>query len=142
MAGRPGASDAVIVEKWPRLYVSDIKLDEASLLRGRVNLTFTLDGVSLPTEVRLTFTHAHFGGSRCWFLCPRCSRRVGVLFVVERVTAVDVFACRVCMSARYLSEMRKGRSERMVCMRMVERYIAKGNGTRLRFGGCVLPDAD
>ena len=135
MAGRPRDSEAVIVEKWPRLYVSDLKLDEASLLRGRVNLTLTLDGVTLHTEVPLTITHPHYGGSRCWFLCPRCSRRVGVLFVVERVTAVDVFACRVCMSARYLSEMRKGRSERMICMGMLERYIAEKNGTRLRLLG-------
>ena len=134
MAGRPGSSDAVIVEKWPRLYVSDLKVDEASMLQRRVNLALTLDGVTLPTEVRLTVTHPHYGGSRCWFRCPRCSRRVGVLFVVELVTAVDVFACRVYMSARYLSEMRKGQSARMACMRMVERFIAEGNGTRLRLG--------
>jgi hypothetical protein len=38
------------------------------------------------------------------------------------------------MTARYLSEMRKGRSERMICMGMLERYIAGKNGTRLRLG--------
>ena len=39
-----------------------------------------------PIEQRIHFdrTFCHYGGERLWFLCPRCNRRVGVLWVGEQ----------------------------------------------------------
>ena len=46
----------------------------------------------------LTSTTPRFGGLRYWFLCPRCGRRVGKLYHVER------WACRRCHNLAYQSQ--------------------------------------
>ena len=46
----------------------------------------------------LTSTTPRFGGLRYWFLCPRCGRRVGKLYHVER------WACRRCLNLAYQSQ--------------------------------------
>ena len=129
---RPRSSQTVIVEKWPRVYASDIRaLDSAVVKRGTLELTLTLDGVAVPAEIQFVVNSQ---GLLRWFICPQCSRRVGFLLIAEHPAPYDAFVCRACLGARYLSELRKGRSERMICMGMLERYIAEKNDTRLRLG--------
>ena len=45
--------------------------------------------------IYLDWTRCHLGGERPWFLCPRCSRRVAVLYGGER------FRCRHCHDLAY-----------------------------------------
>ena len=58
------------------------------------------DGVSRTTwgGFALTTTTPRFGGLRYWFLCPRCGRRVGKLYHLER------WACRRCHDLAYPSQ--------------------------------------
>jgi hypothetical protein len=66
-----------------------------------------LDGPDLahitygPLEwfVHLATTTPHFGGTRRWLVCPRCSSRRGALYV-----AGAVLACRTCLDLRYASQ--------------------------------------
>jgi len=51
------------------------------------------------TTVILTETPRHFGGSRRWFLCPRCGRRVGILHGLIN----HPVACRHCLNLTYSS---------------------------------------
>ena len=46
----------------------------------------------------LTTTTPRFGGLRYWLLCPRCGRRVGKLYLVDR------WACRRCHNLSYQSQ--------------------------------------
>ena len=48
--------------------------------------------------VSLTWTACHLGGQRPWFLCPRCGRRVAVLY------GGMIFACRHCQRLVYASQ--------------------------------------
>jgi hypothetical protein len=50
-------------------------------------------------HVPLLRTPCHFGGSRHWFACPVCRRRVGLL-----VFRAGRFACRHCQRASYASQ--------------------------------------
>lgn len=52
-------------------------------------------GESLNYTVQIVWTTCNYGGSRPWFLCPRCSRRVGVLYCQRR------FLCRTCQGLVY-----------------------------------------
>jgi len=52
-------------------------------------------------DVPLDWTPCHFGGSRQWFRCPRCSRRCAVLY---GLACDGRFGCRVCMRLAYMSE--------------------------------------
>jgi hypothetical protein len=54
---RPRSSQTVIVEKWPRLYASDVRaLDPAAVKRGTLDLTLTLDDVAVPAEIQFVLT--------------------------------------------------------------------------------------
>jgi hypothetical protein len=55
-----------------------------------------LDGFPVLIDWRTT----PFGGSRAYFLCPKCSRRVEILY------AAPHFACRRCHHLAYQSENR------------------------------------
>jgi hypothetical protein len=58
----------------------------------------TKDGEHVDDLVDLDWTLCNYGGTRTWFLCPRCSRRVAVLFAGRR------FWCRHCHGIAYAVE--------------------------------------
>jgi hypothetical protein len=49
--------------------------------------------------VRITTTPCQYGGTRKWFACPRCGRRVEVLYMRH-----GRFACRHCQKVAYASQ--------------------------------------
>ena len=77
----------------------------------------------------------HFGGVRFWFVCPGCSRRVGVLYLAP---GHDRFRCRYCLRLAYESQNYRGRDggyypalERLIKLeRTVKRYFWRGRHTR------------
>lgn len=46
-------------------------------------------------RVRIDRTPQRLGGTRAWFLCPKCGRRCAILYPVQ---------CRKCMGLHYRSE--------------------------------------
>jgi len=57
------------------------------------------DWRDVEERVRLTYTNCHYGGSRVWFVCPSCGRRVAKLF-----SQVPYFICRKCCGLPYQSQ--------------------------------------
>jgi hypothetical protein len=49
--------------------------------------------------IALAHTPCHYGSSRPWFVCPRCQRRAGLLFM-----RWGRFACRRCQKVTYTSQ--------------------------------------
>lgn len=49
--------------------------------------------------ISIVQTPCYFGGVRHWFMCPRCSKRVGCLYSVT-----GYFACRKCNDLSYNSK--------------------------------------
>ncbi len=49
--------------------------------------------------IALTRTPCPYGSSRPWFVCPRCQRRAGLLFL-----RWERFACRRCQQVSYTSQ--------------------------------------
>ena len=70
--------------------------------------------------VSIAWTPCNYGGSRPWFICPRCGRRVCVL-----VGAGPRFLCRHCYCLRYASQ----------CETRVDRMQRKVRKIRARLGG-------
>ena len=56
------------------------------------------DGSIGDGVIGLAWTQCSLGGSRAWFLCPQCERRVAILY------HADVLACRHCCSLTYRSQ--------------------------------------
>lgn len=63
--------------------------------------TFTVDKVARDVAERLTVvnTPCAYGGARPWFSCPRCARRVALLYLRG-----GYFACRLCKRVAYSSQ--------------------------------------
>lgn len=66
---------------------------------GAVVLSFTSDDEAVRQRVPILETGCNYGGGRQWFACPRCGRRVAVLYLRGAR-----FACRHCQRAAYASQ--------------------------------------
>ena len=68
--------------------------------------TYGSDWEDMDEYVQLERTPCNYGGTRPWLLCPRCGRRVAILY------GADVrFLCRHCYSLPYSSQS-EGRLDR------------------------------
>lgn len=56
-------------------------------------------GEVVEQRVQMHTTPCHLGGQRHWFTCPRCSKRVAVLYAPGRY-----FACRQCGGLGYATQ--------------------------------------
>jgi hypothetical protein len=73
----------------------------------------------LPDRVRFEWTSCNYGGSRPWFLCPGCERRVAILYVGSTL------ACRHCRQLTYDSQHDSG----------FRRLVRRSRSIRLKLGG-------
>lgn len=70
-------------------------------------------------EVAIDRTPCNYGGTRPWFLCPRCGRRVSVLY------GAKAFYCRACHCIAYQSQSET----------YEDRCFRRANNLRQRMGG-------
>lgn len=66
---------------------------------GAVILTFTAGDEPVRQRVPILSTGCNYGGARQWFGCPRCGRRVALLYLRGAR-----FACRHCQRVAYASQ--------------------------------------
>lgn len=69
-------------------------------------------------HIALTYTECNYGGTRPWFICPQCFRRVGVLY------SRGLFLCRHCTNVAYTSKSEN----------LPDRMLRKANKIRDRLG--------
>jgi len=65
----------------------------------RETLYFPVRTERVVQTIALTRTPCHFGGERYWFECPKCSKRVAVLYLRD-----ELFLCRHCHKISYRSQ--------------------------------------
>ena len=83
--------------RWSNGLVANITANEASI-EVAYCYTFAEGERDVQAQVRLTQTPCPFGGSRSWFACPRCNRRVAILYLWGYP------ACRACCRMGYPSQ--------------------------------------
>lgn len=59
-------------------------------------------------NITLSRSKTGFGGTRFWFSCPICNKRVGVLY---RHPVSQILACRKCLGLDYRKHRYKGMLE-------------------------------
>lgn len=64
-----------------------------------IELQYTTGDTHIRQPVCIERTHCNFGGARPWFACPRCNRRVALLYLRS-----GCFACRHCWRLVYSSQ--------------------------------------
>lgn len=80
--------------------VIDFTIESAAMvLRYRVRSEDDVEWRSVKERILFDYMPCHEGGMSTWLLCPRCSRRVAVLYgLAER------FLCRHCYRLPYASQ--------------------------------------
>lgn len=66
---------------------------------GTVVLDYSMGGRPMQQRVPIERTGCNYGGTRAWFGCPGCGRRVAVLYLRR-----NGFACRHCQRIAYASQ--------------------------------------
>jgi len=94
-----------------------------------IEYTITSRGVSVNVSDRVAFdwTFPAYGGRRVWFLCPRCGRRRGVLYLGQRVV------CRECLDLAYPCEMQSRMDRGWTLHQRWLSRIADGKPKRMRW---------
>lgn len=64
-----------------------------------LQLRFSSNGAPVHQHVHVERTQCHYGGTRPWLRCPRCARRIAVLFLRD-----GKFRCRHCGRVAYASQ--------------------------------------
>ena len=63
-----------------------------------VHLNYRRNDEPMHVALKLERTACHFGGTRLWFNCPRCIRRVAIVYLAS------VPGCRRCLRLKYQSQ--------------------------------------
>jgi hypothetical protein len=105
------------------------------LEEAEVVLSYTVNGEPTEQKISCEPTLHHDGGRQWWFLCPGCSRRMGVLYLPPDRAA---FRCRKCYGLRYRSQQRDIdfllkplAAELGVARRVARRYLEAAQGAIL-----------
>ena len=104
---------------YPRLSISRYRdrlrqTDKAS----SIEVNYSYRGKAYSYSIRLDKTACHFGNYRHWWLCPKCSQRVSVLY------CAGVYVCRHCIGANYHSQLQQP----------IDRLFSRADAIRQRLG--------
>ncbi len=94
-----------LVEECQRIEVNSF-LRVAKLKLKDILISSELDAQGISVE--LITSKTGFGGTRYWFKCPSCQRRVGTLFVHA---ISQNLGCRRCLGLEYRKRRYKGMVE-------------------------------
>jgi len=82
-----------IVEWSQKININDyVRQANKELKKHLLQSTLDINEVNIG----LTYSKTRFGGSRAWFICPVCQKRVGVLFHLN-----NQILCRICGGLKY-----------------------------------------
>lgn len=76
---------------------------------------------SIEDKIYFTWTPCNYGGRRQWFLCPRCNRRVAIVY------GGKYFCCRHCHNLTYASQQEGGSDRLMRKVRKIRRRLEASN---------------
>ena len=100
---------------------------------NKVDVDYSYRGKSYRYSIQLTKTSCNYGNYRYWWLCPKCSKRVSVLY------CAGVYVCRHCIGANYQSQLQQpidrlfSRVESIRARLKWQVGIAHGHGNRPRY---------
>ncbi len=93
-----------VIEDCQRIDINQLIRSVREKLRPAL---FAADIKAAGFQLSLTTSKAKFG-TRYWFKCPRCERRVGILLIHPLTQGVG---CRKCLNLEYRKRRYKGMAE-------------------------------
>lgn len=100
----------LLVEECRRVAISDVlQKYKATIKEAMLYSQFEM----MNANVRLTTSNTGNKGTRFWFICPLCERRVGVLLVHP---LQGKLGCRKCLDLSYKNDRYKGMLESKITL--------------------------
>ena len=114
----PAIATTSSLSSYPRLSISQyreqLKQDHAKYIEIR----YKHRNKPYNYSIQLSKSACHYGNYRYWWLCPKCNKRVSVLY------CAGLYVCRHCISANYGSQLQQP----------IDRMYSKLNALRERLG--------
>ena len=86
---------------YPRLSISRYREQLKQGSAKSIEVSYSYRSKSYQYSIRLSKSACHYGGYRYWWLCPKCTKRVSVLY------CAGIYACRHCINANYGSQLQQ-----------------------------------
>lgn len=83
-----------------------------------IEVSYTHRSKPYQYSIQLTKTSCNYGSYRYWWLCPKCSKRVSVLY------CAGLYVCRHCIGANYGSQLQQP----------IDRSFSRLNSLRAKLG--------
>ena len=107
------------LSNYPRLSISSYRDQlRRSGKASSIEVNYSYRGQSYRYPIQLTKTSCNYGGHRYWWLCPKCSKRVSVLY------CAGTYVCRHCLSVPYGSQLQQP----------IDRLFSRADAIRQRLG--------
>ena len=90
------------LSNYPRLNISRYRDQLRQTGKAnKIDLAYSYRGKDYRYSIQLTKTACNYGHYRHWWLCPKCSKRVSVLY------CAGSYVCRHCIGANYGSQLQQ-----------------------------------
>lgn len=83
---------------YPKISIKSYK-DRLGQHAKAISMNYQFNGKPYAYDVGITTSSCHYGNYRYWFICPHCSKRVGVLY------CAGLYVCRHCIKANYATQL-------------------------------------
>ena len=114
----PAIATTSSLNNYPRLSISQYREQLKQGSAQSIKVSYSYRNKSYSYSIKLSKTACNYGNYRYWWLCPKCSKRTGVLY------CAGSYVCRHCIGANYHSQLQQP----------VDRIYSKLNALRERLG--------
>ena len=114
----PAIATTSSLNNYPRLSISQYREQLKQGNAKYIEVSYSYRSKPYQYSIQLTKTACNYGHYRYWWLCPKCSKRVSVLY------CAGLYVCRHCIGANYHSQLQQP----------VDRIYSKLNALRERLG--------
>ena len=114
----PAIATTSSLNNYPRLSISQYREQLKQGNAKYIEVSYSYRSKPYQYSIQLTKTACNYGHYRHWWLCPKCSQRVSVLY------CAGLYVCRHCIGTNYGSQLQQP----------VDRIYSKLNALRERLG--------
>ena len=114
----PAIATTSSLNNYPRLSISQYREQLKQGNAKYIEVSYSYRSKPYQYSIQLSKTPCNYGHYRHWWLCPKCSKRVSVLY------CAGLYVCRHCIGANYGSQLQQP----------VDRIYSKLNALRERLG--------
>ncbi len=95
----PATANTYSLNDYPQLNITSYRKYLAITQPDSLTMSYNRNGKAYRYNIELLKTACNYGGYRYWWSCPKCCKRVGVLY------CAGVYVCRQCIGANYQTQL-------------------------------------